>query len=226
MVSLRRLHHLNVVKRSLLISSLAACEFVAHPWHHAGQLVESIGGGGQRGPDVLVSLFSVFSAAGRLACGAAPEQLLRSHGIPRRAQASLHCTALATVLAFCQISIAGVKCSRHCVGWVRHSSPPAHASIQRACSAALSPVLAALPTRRTAFLVGAAGLTAAAAGLTSLSSLALLWVAAPAAGFAFGCHWSLMPPLASEVLLYLPISPSRFYSRRICIATSVSPSPF
>ncbi len=52
---------------------------------------------------------------------------------------------------------------------------------------------------RTAFLVGAAAMTAAAAGLASASNLALLWAAAPAAGFAFGCHWSLMPSLASEV---------------------------
>jgi hypothetical protein len=51
---------------------------------HAGQLVESIGGDDQ-GPDVLVSLFSVFSAAGRLACGAIPEHFLHSRGIPRRA---------------------------------------------------------------------------------------------------------------------------------------------
>ena len=49
------------------------------------------------------------------------------------------------------------------------------------------------------FLIGAAALTAAAAGLASVSEVALLWVAAPAAGFAFGCHWSLMPSLASEV---------------------------
>jgi len=35
--------------------------------------------------------------------------------------------------------------------------------------------------------------------ISAASSLQLLWVAAPLAGFAFGCHWSLMPPLASEL---------------------------
>ena len=55
--------------------------------------------------------------------------------------------------------------------------------------------------RRTLFLTGVAGLTAAAAALASTSRVALLWAAAPAAGFAFGCHWSLMPPLAGEVFL-------------------------
>ena len=53
--------------------------------------------------------------------------------------------------------------------------------------------------RRTLFLCGVAGLTAAAAALSSTSNVALLWAAAPLAGFAFGCHWSLMPPLAGEV---------------------------
>ncbi len=48
----------------------------------AGQLVESLGGG-RDGQDVLVSLFSVFSAAGRLACGSIPERLLHSYGLPR-----------------------------------------------------------------------------------------------------------------------------------------------
>lgn len=48
----------------------------------AGQLVESLGGG-RDGQDVLVSLFSVFSAAGRLACGSIPERLLQRHGLPR-----------------------------------------------------------------------------------------------------------------------------------------------
>jgi hypothetical protein len=48
----------------------------------AGQLVESLGGGSD-GQDVLVSLFSVFSAAGRLACGSIPERLLHSYGLPR-----------------------------------------------------------------------------------------------------------------------------------------------
>jgi hypothetical protein len=53
--------------------------------------------------------------------------------------------------------------------------------------------------RRTAFLVGVAGLTSALCLLCAAASLQLLWVAAPLAGFAFGCHWSLMPPLASEL---------------------------
>jgi hypothetical protein len=35
--------------------------------------------------------------------------------------------------------------------------------------------------------------------LCAAASLQLLWLAAPVAGFAFGCHWSLMPPLASEL---------------------------
>lgn len=52
---------------------------------------------------------------------------------------------------------------------------------------------------RTAFLVAVAGLTAGVCLVSAASSLALLWVAAPLAGFAFGCHWSLMPPLASEL---------------------------
>ena len=44
-----------------------------------------------------------------------------------------------------------------------------------------------------------AGLTAGVCLVSAASSLALLWLAAPLAGFAFGCHWSLMPPLASEL---------------------------
>ena len=44
-----------------------------------------------------------------------------------------------------------------------------------------------------------AGLTAGVCLISAASSLTLLWVAAPLAGFAFGCHWSLMPPLASEL---------------------------
>ncbi|CAL8464603.1 g4138 [Coccomyxa elongata] len=101
--------------------------------NNLGQLVESLGGG-RDGQDVLVSLFSVFSAAGRLACGSIPERLLQTYGLPR-----------------------------------------------------------------TLFLVGVSVLTAAVCALSALSQPALLWVAAPAAGFAFGCHWSLMPPLAGEL---------------------------
>ncbi|EIE19129.1 Nodulin-like-domain-containing protein [Coccomyxa subellipsoidea C-169] len=101
--------------------------------NNLGQLVESLGGG-RDGQDVLVSLFSVFSAAGRLACGSIPERLLHSYGLPR-----------------------------------------------------------------TLFLVVVSALTAAVCALSALSRLALLWAAAPAAGFAFGCHWSLMPPLAGEL---------------------------
>ncbi|KAK9904691.1 hypothetical protein WJX75_000633 [Coccomyxa subellipsoidea] len=101
--------------------------------NNLGQLVESLGGGSD-GQDVLVSLFSVFSAAGRLACGSIPERLLHSYGLPR-----------------------------------------------------------------TLFLVGVSALTAGVCVLSALSRLALLWAAAPAAGFAFGCHWSLMPPLAGEL---------------------------
>lgn len=44
-----------------------------------------------------------------------------------------------------------------------------------------------------------AGLTVGACLLSSAGSLRALWAAAPAAGFAFGCHWSLMPPLAGEL---------------------------
>lgn len=47
--------------------------------------------------------------------------------------------------------------------------------------------------------MGVSVLTAAVCALSALSQPALLWVAAPAAGFAFGCHWSLMPPLAGEL---------------------------
>jgi hypothetical protein len=47
--------------------------------------------------------------------------------------------------------------------------------------------------------VGVSALTAGVCVLSALSRLALLWAAAPAAGFAFGCHWSLMPPLAGEL---------------------------
>lgn len=47
--------------------------------------------------------------------------------------------------------------------------------------------------------MGVAGLTAGVCLVSAASSLQLLWVAAPLAGFAFGCHWSLMPPLASEL---------------------------
>ena len=47
--------------------------------------------------------------------------------------------------------------------------------------------------------MGVAALTAGVCLVSAASSLQLLWVAAPAAGFAFGCHWSLMPPLASEL---------------------------
>ena len=48
----------------------------------AGQLVESLGGLPD-GQDVLVSLFSIFSAAGRLACGSFPELLWRRYSVPR-----------------------------------------------------------------------------------------------------------------------------------------------
>lgn len=51
-------------------------------WSSTGQLVESLGGAAD-GQDVLVSLFSIFSAAGRLACGFLPEVLLRRYGVPR-----------------------------------------------------------------------------------------------------------------------------------------------
>ena len=83
------------------------------PSMHAGQLVESIGGERQ-GPDVLVSLFSVFSAAGRLACGAIPERFLHSHGIPRRAPAvkPLSCWPVAAWRA-CSKQF---SCDRH-VAW-------------------------------------------------------------------------------------------------------------
>ncbi|CAL5224648.1 g7366 [Coccomyxa viridis] len=101
--------------------------------NNLGQLVESLGGMPD-GQDVLVSLFSIFSAAGRLACGSFPEFL-----------------------------------------WHRYNVP------------------------RTAFLVGVTGLTAGVCLISAASSLQLLWLAAPLAGFAFGCHWSLMPPLASEL---------------------------
>ncbi len=67
-------------------SILIACVYILHQHHEAllraGQLVESLGGG-RDGQDVLVSLFSVFSAAGRLACGSIPERLLQSYGLPR-----------------------------------------------------------------------------------------------------------------------------------------------
>ncbi|CAK0787583.1 hypothetical protein CVIRNUC_010805 [Coccomyxa viridis] len=101
--------------------------------NNLGQLVKSLGGLPD-GQDVLVSLFSIFSAAGRLACGFLPETFLHRYSVPR-----------------------------------------------------------------TAFLVAVAGLTAGVCLVSAASSLALLWVAAPLAGFAFGCHWSLMPPLASEL---------------------------
>ena len=48
----------------------------------AGQLVESLGGLPD-GQDVLVSLFSIFSAAGRLACGSFPEFLWHRYNVPR-----------------------------------------------------------------------------------------------------------------------------------------------
>ena len=48
-------------------------------------------------------------------------------------------------------------------------------------------------------MLGVAGLTAGVCLISAASSLQLLWLAAPLAGFAFGCHWSLMPPLASEL---------------------------
>ena len=44
-----------------------------------------------------------------------------------------------------------------------------------------------------------AGLTTGVCLISAASSLALLWLAAPLAGFAVGCPWSLMPPLASEL---------------------------
>ena len=157
---------------------------------NAGQLVESLGGE-HRGPDVLVSLFSIASAAGRLACGAAPEQALHSHGIPRRAASLLPLLTLCRPRSRAAVNISEAllrRQGRHCACLRMHC---AHCSCTSLCWR--------LATRRTAFLVAAAGLTAAAAGLASASSLALLWVAAPTAGFAFGCHWSLMPPLASEV---------------------------
>ena len=47
--------------------------------------------------------------------------------------------------------------------------------------------------------MGVAGVTAGVCLISAASSLQLLWLAAPLAGFAFGCHWSLMPPLASEL---------------------------
>lgn len=47
--------------------------------------------------------------------------------------------------------------------------------------------------------MGVTGLTAGVCLISAASSLQLLWLAAPLAGFAFGCHWSLMPPLASEL---------------------------
>ena len=46
-------------------------------------------GGLPDGQDVLVSLFSIFSAAGRLACGSVPEALWRRYGVPRWALAFL-----------------------------------------------------------------------------------------------------------------------------------------
>ena len=152
----------------------------------AGQLVESIGAT-QQGPDVLVSLFSIASAAGRLACGSVPDHFLQAHAIPRQGAAA-----------------AWLFWGRSPVALPAHWRTAAASDSRLGCA------------RRTLFLSGVAGLTAAAAALASTSKVALLWAAAPAAGFAFGCHWSLMPPLAGEVMriveqafLTAPVAPPK-----------------
>ena len=58
--------------------------------------MESIGAT-QQGPDVLVSLFSIASAAGRLACGSVPDHFLQTRHIPRQASRSLVFGCLVTV---------------------------------------------------------------------------------------------------------------------------------
>jgi hypothetical protein len=47
--------------------------------------------------------------------------------------------------------------------------------------------------------VAVSALNVGVCALSAVSELQLLWAAAPVAGFAFGCHWSLMPPLAGEL---------------------------
>ena len=59
-----------------------ACSRSAAAVVSPGQLVESIGAT-QQGPDVLVSLFSIASAAGRLACGSVPDHFLQTRAHPQ-----------------------------------------------------------------------------------------------------------------------------------------------
>ena len=65
---------------------------------------------------------------------------------------------------------------------------------------------------RTAFLVAVAGLTAGVCLVSAASSLALLWLAAPLAGFAFGCHWRPDAPARQRALrhaqLRIPVLPA------------------
>ena len=63
----------------------------------AGQLVESLGGFPD-GQDVLVSFFSIFSAAGRLACGLLPEAVWHRYNVPR------YCFHCPIVVAFRRVS--------------------------------------------------------------------------------------------------------------------------
>ena len=167
--------------------------------------MESLGGMPD-GQDVLVSLFSIFSAAGRLACGGLPETMWQRHRVPRHALLPvcrlgfrLHLRPLTIVPAGFQTTwrSAPPLCVKSSSSATMLDSQCLECASPRCArkSAELSPSV----SRRTAFLVGVAGLTSAVCLLCAAASLQLLWVAAPLAGFAFGCHWSLMPPLASEL---------------------------
>ena len=49
------------------------------------------------------------------------------------------------------------------------------------------------------FLAAAGGLSAAAALLSAFADLRWLYAACMLGGFAFGCHWSLMPAMTSDL---------------------------
>ena len=62
--------------------------------------MESIGAT-QQGPDVLVSLFSIASAAGRLACGSVPDHFLQTRAIPRQGSRALQTLSPETLNLAC-----------------------------------------------------------------------------------------------------------------------------
>jgi len=162
-------------------------------------------GGAPDGQAALVALFSVASAAGRLAAGHLPERALASRRTPRCAPA--HCKTF----SLWQCGARRVYSGWH-AAYIAGSRPTTNASGACEASNALQVMhfhVLGYPTfvegsvrlivvlrmhacprdrrcRRPCFLVAAAALTGAAMALAAFADLRALWLVAPLTGFAYG----------------------------------------